>query len=155
MQPTRWVVAPGPAGVSQARRVAETTFAEAGLSPRERQTLLILVSELVTNAVIHGAPPVVLEIDIDAIRSRVCVADGSSGFLRIRSADASSFGGRGLALVEQLATDWGVLFGEGGKRVWFELDRVTTTRPVAPRGAPVPGPTDGLPTRLHHRRAIA
>jgi anti-sigma regulatory factor (Ser/Thr protein kinase) len=88
---------------------------------------LLLISELVTNAVLHGGPPIVLAIDCDGEGLHVRVRDGSPAEPRRRSADADAEGGRGLTLVELLTTTWGVAPVADqrgpGKEVWFELRR--------------------------------
>ncbi|MCW3020146.1 MAG: hypothetical protein JWN10_2454, partial [Solirubrobacterales bacterium] len=92
----------------------------------ELGTLTLLVSELVSNAVLHSdAPPasgIVLRahlLEADAIR--VEVIDRGTGFTATPRDDGRPpGGGYGLFLVEQQATRWGVDC-EGGTRVWFEL----------------------------------
>jgi DNA-binding NarL/FixJ family response regulator len=84
----------------------------------------LLVTELVTNAVLHGgsAPEVALLLLPDAIR--VEVADGSSEMPQLRAATLEDTSGRGIALVDELASRWGAEPGaDGGKTVWFEIDR--------------------------------
>jgi anti-sigma regulatory factor (Ser/Thr protein kinase) len=107
-------------------RAAVTGFVERSeLAAAERGTLTLLVSELVSNAVLHSdAPPasgIVLRahlLDEDAVR--VEVIDGGSGFTATPRDPERPHGGYGLYLLEQQATRWGV-DREGGTRVWFEL----------------------------------
>lgn len=82
----------------------------------------LLVSELVGNAVRHGAPPIELEVrcaggDALQIRVRDSADDGPTP----RTADADAEGGRGLALVDLLSDDWGTDPEPSGKAVWFCL----------------------------------
>lgn len=82
--------------------------------------LRLLISELVTNSVRHGdGDSVVVLLDADVPGTLRCeVIDDGTGFVpRARQPDA--IGGRGLDLVEQLASSWGVR--EGSTHVWFEL----------------------------------
>ena len=79
----------------------------------------IVVSELVTNAVVHGGGLVELRVEAHDRRVRMSVADGSSVIPRRRDPDRT--GGRGLALIEAVATRWWIEEHEGGKRVWAEL----------------------------------
>lgn len=84
----------------------------------------LLVTELVANAVLHGrtAPEVVVLLLPDAIR--VEVADDSSEMPKLRKVTLEETSGRGIALVDQLASRWGADPGaDGGKTVWFEIDR--------------------------------
>src|SRR3954454_22158285 len=82
----------------------------------------LLVTELVSNSVRHGAGDTVrLIIDRRAPdRLRCEVVDDGRGFVPVaRAADDEREGGWGLQLVEQLSRDWGVR--EGSTHVWFEL----------------------------------
>lgn len=87
---------------------------------------LLLVSELVTNAVRHGRPPIEVEVECQGSHGlAVHVSDGGSGSPTVidLTPDADAEGGRGLAIVETLADSWGVSpSGRGGKSVWFRLD---------------------------------
>jgi anti-sigma regulatory factor (Ser/Thr protein kinase) len=83
------------------------------------QSAILLVDELVANAVLHAAGPVEVRARLDAARLHVEVADGSPQPPRLRDPDV---GGRGLRIVDALAAAWGVTPAEGdGKAVWFEL----------------------------------
>ncbi len=88
---------------------------------------LLLVSELVTNSVVHGGPPIVLAVHCDGEGLHVRVLDGSTLLPQPRVADDDAEGGRGLTLVELLTDTWGVEpVGDDhgpGKAVWFELRR--------------------------------
>ncbi len=96
---------------------------QAGLTVARRQTLLLLVSEIVTNAVLHSkassAIPITLTADADQDRVRVDVYDGGPDFAQPPLA-ARPFGGWGLHLLDREASDWGVR-RSGGTLVWFEL----------------------------------
>lgn len=83
----------------------------------------LLVSEMVTNAVVHAtsAPTVDVYVDDDVVRVEVRDADPRPP--RPRPADVGSPGGRGLLLLERMASAWGSDPHDGGKVVWFELER--------------------------------
>lgn len=128
----RWAFEPDPSQVSVARRhvrdalldavaVAGSAWVEGWVDTAE-----VAVSELVTNALVHGGTPVelLLLVGDDAIRVDVC--DGSSGIPRPRSTGGTPTSGRGLALVAELVTRWGVEQSAAGKSVWFELDKEPT-----------------------------
>ena len=84
----------------------------------------LLVSELVTNAVRHGGPPIVLAVECDGIGLHVLVRDGSPVLPRVRGAGPEAEGGRGYLLLDVLSERWGVeqdVGGSPGKQVWFRL----------------------------------
>ena len=86
----------------------------------------LMVSELVTNAVRHGRPDVVLSISVAADRLRIEVSDGSDD-MPVVAGDHPSLDratGRGLLIVAATAADWGVARtpGRPGKTVWAELN---------------------------------
>ncbi|WP_322767508.1 ATP-binding protein [Frankia sp. Cr1] len=82
----------------------------------------LLVSEMVTNAIIHGSGDQILRADFTAGRLRVTVDDQNSTLIS-RQSDTREEDerGRGLMLVDALAHAWGVEAMPTGKRVWFEL----------------------------------
>jgi hypothetical protein len=109
---------PDPTSPSQARRfVAE---ALRGI-PVDASLAELLVSELVTNAVLHART--VLEVTVSTSRAgaRVGVHDGSSQRPRVRHYDRRAATGRGLHLLDSLASRWGVDVDDHGKTVWFEV----------------------------------
>ena len=82
---------------------------------------VLLVSELVTNSVLHGGPPVVVAVDCDEATLQVRVRDGSPMLPAPRDAASGDENGRGLALVAEMSADWGVDTEEDGKHVWFVI----------------------------------
>jgi anti-sigma regulatory factor (Ser/Thr protein kinase) len=82
----------------------------------------LLVSELVTNAVRHGAPPIELQVSCaGGNRLQVRVRDSERSTPRPRSADPDAEGGRGLMLVDLVSDEWGHEHDAAGKAVWFTL----------------------------------
>ena len=83
----------------------------------------LVVSELVTNATLHGEPPIVVRVLVgDRVRVEVHDSGRSAPILLRRNTDAMT--GRGLAMVAALAVNWGVdAAPSGGKVVWAELAR--------------------------------
>ncbi|MFI9160938.1 ATP-binding protein [Kitasatospora aureofaciens] len=95
------------------------------------EDVLLMVSELVTNACLHApGGPRELRLDWDGVRLRVEVVDASPVLPRLAGAgDPSRPGGHGLRVVDRLARAWGAGPDDGGKLVWLEvgspLDRHT------------------------------
>jgi serine phosphatase RsbU (regulator of sigma subunit) len=162
-----------PIMVSEARRLAAQTFASWGMDAEQTELACLLVSEVVTNAVLHASitPSPGRELDLEMesafmsapvsasvgnlatvaplqaawdraerppargprefmLRLRrgatsvwVEVFDPDLRLPRIRTAAETDEGGRGLYLVEQLATRWGSRPTPEGKAVWFEMPR--------------------------------
>jgi hypothetical protein len=175
-----------PIMVSEARRLAAQTFRSWGMDPGQAELACLLVSEVVTNAVLHASitpsPGRDLDLDIEPLMMTAPVgvpagpvsravplvrpaavppqqATGPEGWAgappaapaaprefrlrlrrgaasvwvevfdpdlrlpRIRTAGETDEGGRGLYLVEQLATRWGSRPTPEGKAVWFEMPR--------------------------------
>lgn len=81
----------------------------------------LLTSELVTNALQHGAGSISIEVARSRNLLRVSVDDESEDPPQRTAAGAGDDRGRGLMLVESLSSRWGVTARERGKRVWFEL----------------------------------
>ncbi|MFJ8753243.1 SpoIIE family protein phosphatase [Streptomyces sp. NPDC102441] len=79
----------------------------------------LIVSELVTNAVRYGSPPVELRLILD--RGLTCeIRDGSTTAPYMKYAGAVDEGGRGLFIISQLASLWGTRYAAEGKTVWSE-----------------------------------
>jgi anti-sigma regulatory factor (Ser/Thr protein kinase) len=88
----------------------------------DSQDALLLVSELVTNALIHGAPPIRLTMRCADSRTIVRVSDsGHQPILLQHPVAADAVSGRGLRLLEGIATNWGVDADTDGQSVWFTL----------------------------------
>jgi serine phosphatase RsbU (regulator of sigma subunit) len=167
-----------PIMVSEARRLAAQTFRSWGMDPEQTELACLLVSEVVTNAVLHASttpsPGRQFDLDLEAMPMPMPAGSGpqpvlgqGSGLVtawdgvlvgreqststpakefalrlrrganavwvevfdpdlrlpRIRTAGETDEGGRGLYLVEQLATRWGSRPTPEGKAVWFEVPR--------------------------------
>lgn len=102
-----------------ARRMLGEWFG-ASLESDELHRAKLLASELVTNAILHGAGRIQLRARLDGGRLRVEVRDEGPGFDRTggpRSLD--HLHGQGLAIVEAESSRWGI--EPGTSQVWFEL----------------------------------
>jgi serine phosphatase RsbU (regulator of sigma subunit)/anti-sigma regulatory factor (Ser/Thr protein kinase) len=85
----------------------------------------LCVSELVTNAVIHTGTSAEVTLHLDADFLTVLVRDGggSGSVRRPTDSDALAVSGRGLSLVDAVATAWAAEHGADGTTVWFEIER--------------------------------
>ncbi|MCA1219063.1 ATP-binding protein [Streptomyces sp. 8L] len=115
--------------VARARSLLSVQAAEWKIPDEMAETGVLLLSELVTNALRHGGCAPGREIwtrallDDAAERLRIEVSDACNSMPHARHASSDDETGRGLALVEALATRWGAEprpYGIG-KTVWFEL----------------------------------
>jgi anti-sigma regulatory factor (Ser/Thr protein kinase) len=107
--------------VASARRVVSGVCDEVGLPREFCETTALLISEAVTNAVVHGRSEVRLAIDAGPGGMRVEVGDDNSRLPTRRLQDVNALDGRGMALLDALASDWGTQPQPPGKIVWFEL----------------------------------
>jgi anti-sigma regulatory factor (Ser/Thr protein kinase) len=93
----------------------------AGYDPAE---VVLLVSELVTNAVVHTrSEEVRLTLSVDRQRLRCVVADQAAQLMpAMRTNAPTEVGGLGLVIVDAVASRWGVDEDGDSKSVWFEMD---------------------------------
>lgn len=117
--------------VRQAREAARDALAAWQLAHLE-ETAVLLVSELVTNAVLHarGTYAIALELETAGTWLRIEVQDADPRWPQPRTPDRFDESGFGFMLVDALAARWGVRETETGKVVWAELD---TRDPGEPR----------------------
>ena len=85
-------------------------------------TVVLLTSELVTNAVLHARTMVTVTVSLDARRLRVEVCDRSRTLPRMRPYGVDDATGRGLPMIGAYAAAWGADPRPDGKCVWFEID---------------------------------
>lgn len=83
---------------------------------------VLLVNELVANAIVHGEGSISFSLEIGAGGVRVAVTDEGEELPVLRASSPTAEGGRGLSIVDTLATRWGVDPEGRGKSVWFELE---------------------------------
>jgi two-component sensor histidine kinase len=117
----RWFDA-RPASVSQSRRFAEEATAD--LAPEFREAIVLMVSELATNALVHATSGFEVRIERDATTVRTMVTDNGVGSPSLSFPDSTEPHGRGLLVVRELSDEWGTTVEPNtpGKTVWFSLD---------------------------------
>jgi anti-sigma regulatory factor (Ser/Thr protein kinase) len=150
-------LAPEPRSAQAARRFVRDTLASWDREEWEMPAAL-LVTELVTNAVLHARTPVTVALVLAGDALRIAVRDGSLRRPALRPGDLEATTGRGLALIVQLGRSWGVEPEPDGKTVWVELGTVDWDRLFdleetgEPRG-PHPGAGHGGPAERVHGSA--
>ncbi|MGW6787531.1 SpoIIE family protein phosphatase [Streptomyces chartreusis] len=117
-----WTVWRVPEAVGHARRFTRRTLRAWGVPQRAADTVLLVVSELVTNALVHTDGRVRLDLTLVNHRVRVAVADASPRTpVKPTSLSWEATGGRGILLVEAMSAAWGTVPVSGGKQVWSEI----------------------------------
>lgn len=113
--------------VAVARQLVRDVFLKWGID-EQAEIVLLLTSEVVTNAVVHGGPHrpgAEIQVRVEHLegRTRVEVSDASRTAPIVGAASLQVESGRGLVLVDTLASTWGVTLTDSGKVVWFEVPR--------------------------------
>jgi anti-sigma regulatory factor (Ser/Thr protein kinase) len=112
-----------PASVRKARVFTGDALADGGVEASVIEVAVLLVSELVTNAVVHAGGTVWVTVHADARWVRIEVQDQGRGRPVLRPARQNQPEGRGLGLVDKLATNWGTERRATHKVVWCEIAR--------------------------------
>jgi anti-sigma regulatory factor (Ser/Thr protein kinase) len=111
---------PSPSSVSEARRFSQRWLESAGASELT-DVVTLLVSELVTNVVLHAQTSCELSLERRGDRLRVSVADEGEGLPVRKAIDPEAGSGRGLLLVDAMSLEAGLEVSTRGKQVWCEL----------------------------------
>lgn len=111
---------PHPSSAGEARRMVGRLLAESGREDLA-DTGQLLVSEVVTNALVYAATPIDVCVQADEDGILVQIGDGSRHWPEPRSYGLTAHTGRGLAMLEDMSSAWGVVPAVGGKTVWFHL----------------------------------
>jgi len=117
---------PDHAASARARRFVGETMRKWG-HEKAIPDVELLVSELVTNAVLHARSASTVTIERSGTTMRVSVSDTSATRPRLRDYGPDAVTGRGLLLVDRIAKRWGVDPSPNGKTVWFEVDLSAVT----------------------------
>ncbi|MEV0637483.1 SpoIIE family protein phosphatase [Streptomyces sp. NPDC050619] len=138
-----WVVWRLPDAVMHARRFTARTLRRWS-AEEAADTVLLVVSELVTNALVHTQGPVRLDLTLRGDRVRICVSDSSPRApAKPVIVDWESTGGRGLLLVEAMSESFSTVPVAGGKQVYSEI--IVPRREQAPAGSEPRAERGGLP----------
>lgn len=118
----RTMLTPHPTSVGAARRFVRDVLMSRQVADGVVNTVELLTSEVVTNAIIHGRSGPQLAVTVAGDIVRVAVQDLSPEVPVRRLGRLDDVSGRGVIIVEELASSWGVeLAVNGSKRVWFEV----------------------------------
>jgi hypothetical protein len=120
----RVALTPAMDSVREARLVVRETLHDCGIADTELAELA--TSELVSNAVRHGEPPVVLVLRCAGRMARVEVHDGSAVLPRLGTPGGDA--GNGLVIVDAFTPAWGADLEDGGKSVWFQFGGLSLLR---------------------------
>ena len=113
------------ASAAEARSWTDAFLAERAIDGRVRDDALLVVSELVTNALMHGEGAIVLRASATASAVRLSVTDSGVDLPELLPLDPKRIGGLGLIVVDRIAAEWGVAPFPGGKTVWAALSLST------------------------------
>ncbi|HEX5587799.1 MAG TPA: ATP-binding protein [Acidimicrobiia bacterium] len=125
-------LSPEPASATRAREVTRSHI-RAACPPEVVDTAALLVTELVSNVVVHALTDMLLVVDVAPGRIEVAVQDGSPERPALQDPAVDAVAGRGLAIVDELATAWGVEEQHGKKVVWAALEFPATAGAVSGR----------------------
>ncbi len=142
-------IPPVSTGIGEARRFTRDRLKAWGLASVADNAIL-MISELVTNAILHGGEGAVLTLIVNDLKMRAEVRDSSPALPVVRSYSETATTGRGMVIVDALAAAWGTFAVDGGKVVWFELttDGVVSAasaqdeQPASGRGGRERAPSD-------------
>lgn len=140
-----WDLAPGPGAAAQARALTRRSLRRWRVTgPADVDDVVLIVDELVANAVVHGTGPVRLALRLEATRAGARLT-GEVGDADPRAPGVPagpppvlewSEAGRGLLLVSSLATEFGTRPAPPGKAVWFTRDLDPLDAPALPADTP-------------------
>ena len=131
-----------PSSVATARRFIEARSAAWAFPGPAADQLVLIGSELVTNAVLHARTDLTLTLELREDRVRISVKDRSQAPATLRHYRTDALTGRGLGVVAALSDRWGVSTAPDGKVVWAELPANGDSR-----AAPTEPDLDGPPAR--------
>jgi anti-sigma regulatory factor (Ser/Thr protein kinase) len=111
---------PEPKSATRARTLTRD-YLQTSCPPDAIEIAALLVTELVTNAVLHARTPIVLVVESSPGSVFLAVNDKAAGEPIARDYGVDAATGRGIKLVRELSSRWGVERSDAGKRVWCEI----------------------------------
>jgi anti-sigma regulatory factor (Ser/Thr protein kinase) len=107
--------------VAAARSFVRRTCLDAFADSEMCDSAVLLTSEVVTNAILHGRGGIRIDVVADAVGVRVDIEDRGPGRPVVRPLDPDAVHGRGMVIVAAAASTWGIERSFGAKTVWFQL----------------------------------
>jgi anti-sigma regulatory factor (Ser/Thr protein kinase) len=121
----RWAFAPEPAVPVTARQRLASVLPEWGVAADDMDDALLVINELVANAVEHARTPLTLTVSFTGTTLLVEVRDESDTEPQLQPIDLQAARGRGLQFVDALALRWSWVADATGKTVWAEIAAVS------------------------------
>ena len=118
---SRLTLAPAPRAVRVARGFVQACCQAGGLEGDAVETAVLLTSETVTNAFLHGRSDARLAVTVSTEAILIQVGDDDSRVPAVVEQHPDAVSGRGLMILESLAARWGIGDDAQGKVVWFEV----------------------------------
>jgi anti-sigma regulatory factor (Ser/Thr protein kinase) len=119
-------LAPEPSSVAEGRKFVRDTLRQWHLRAALIEEVELVASELITNAVLHAGSAPTVRMMLHGDHLRLEISDASTSVPQRRDYGLEAATGRGIMLVDSMATRWGAQLVEGGKVVWCEF----TARPL-------------------------
>ena len=117
----QWESGPPTSVIPLVRAQVRVVLREWGLTDEAADDVLLVATELVTNAIVHGLGPVRVAMTPSTESVRVEVHDAGTGRPQLHPPDPWRIGGRGMQLVEALSLRWGWTNNGGGTTVWADV----------------------------------
>ena len=152
-EPARIALPRSPSSVGAARRFITARTAAWSFPEPAADQLVLIGSELVTNAVLHARTELTLTLELHEDRVRISVKDRSQAPATLRHYRTDALTGRGLGVVAALSDRWGVRTAPDGKVVWAEL-QANGDRRAAPTEPDLDGPPPAPPADAQGARRV-
>lgn len=124
-------IAPSANAPAYARRWLRDVLTQSAMSRELLEDTVLVVDELVTNAVVHAATPIVVALEFGPGGCECSVMDRCAAGPMPRLVERADGSGRGLRLVEAVSSEWGVERSSIGTRVWAAIAPAAVVSPLA------------------------
>ena len=122
-----------PTSAGAARRSLAAYCRDQNAPAELTQDALLVISELVTNAVLHACTPAIAWAEYDAGAITVAVVDGSASLPSLLAPSARRESGRGVAIIDELGATWGLIRTSLGKIIWVNIRQGAGSQVPPPR----------------------